>query len=338
MRFDTPIYFQRVVPGKYDEQSHNYGEDEITETEILANVADTGAETLKLVYGKIKQGSLTIKLQMPYKKAFDRIRVGDKFYTVDLSKTPRNQQILVVSELQGAYTGLIATGGYAEGYEDGKKAEKAEFWQNFMNRNLNYSLYGFSTDAFYPVGTLEFKGSCQRAFYNFSTNSYGTAISFDLATRLKECGATLDFSKATDVAYLFGSSGVFSLPEMNFTSATKLDAPLNNCTFLTTVEKIVLKDNGSNTFSSNTFNCKALVEVRFEGIIGTNITFQYCPLLSVESMKSIILHLANYFGTDKEFLYTVKFPDNCWQALEADSPAPDGSKWADYVFNLGWNT
>lgn len=102
MRFDTPIYFQCVQAGKLDENTHNYGQDTVIETKVYANVSTTATETLKIVYGDIKQNSLTIRLQMPYKNVFDRIKVGEKFYKVDSAKQLRNKQVFIVSEVQGS--------------------------------------------------------------------------------------------------------------------------------------------------------------------------------------------------------------------------------------------
>lgn len=100
MRFDTPVYFQQVMPGEYDESTGNYGDDIINEELVYARVNNTGTETLNLIYGEIRQDSLIIKLQMPYTAAFDRIKVGDKFYKVDSVKQLKNIQVYVVSELQ----------------------------------------------------------------------------------------------------------------------------------------------------------------------------------------------------------------------------------------------
>lgn len=97
MRYDTPIFFQQVKSGELNVDSGNYDEDIVTEEKCFASVASTGTETLRLVYNGIKQESLTIKLLRPYKKPFDRIRIGAKIYTVDLSK--RNKAF-VVSEVQ----------------------------------------------------------------------------------------------------------------------------------------------------------------------------------------------------------------------------------------------
>ena len=101
MRFDTPIYFQTVIEeGKYNEETGNYAEDTVTEDEIFASVTNSTTETLKLVYGTIKQGSFTIRLQNIYSKPFNRIKIGEKLYKVDYSRELKVKHIFVVSEVQ----------------------------------------------------------------------------------------------------------------------------------------------------------------------------------------------------------------------------------------------
>lgn len=101
MRFDTPIYFQHVTAGEYDKLTGNYAEDTVTEAMRWASVTNTGAQTHKLIYGDIKQESLTIRLQMPYGDPFDRVRIGEKVYRVDFSRNLRTKQAFIVSEVQG---------------------------------------------------------------------------------------------------------------------------------------------------------------------------------------------------------------------------------------------
>ena len=96
MRYNTPIYFQLNRKPDYDVTSGDYIEVAPDEEKCFANVTDSGVETLNLVYGGLKQGSLTIRLQRPYKRPFNTIRVGDKQYRVDFS---RNQQAFIVSEV-----------------------------------------------------------------------------------------------------------------------------------------------------------------------------------------------------------------------------------------------
>lgn len=100
MRFDTPIYFQRKVKGPYDASTGNYGPATTEEVVRYASITNTGTDTLNLVYGELKQGSLTVILQMPYTVPFDRIRIGDKHYRVDRERRLRTKHTFVVSEVQ----------------------------------------------------------------------------------------------------------------------------------------------------------------------------------------------------------------------------------------------
>lgn len=100
MRYDTPVYFQKITPGEYDPDTGDTAEDTIEEIERFASVYSTGTEMLNLVYGQIRQDSLTIQLQTQYKAPFDRIRIGETVYKVDTVQNLRVKQYFVVSEVQ----------------------------------------------------------------------------------------------------------------------------------------------------------------------------------------------------------------------------------------------
>lgn len=100
MRFDTPVYFQRITKGAYNAVTGDYDADTITEEKRYASVTNSGDETLRLVYGELKQGSLTVRLLNHYSKPFARLRIGDKLYAVDLSRKLRTKHNFVVSEVQ----------------------------------------------------------------------------------------------------------------------------------------------------------------------------------------------------------------------------------------------
>lgn len=99
MRYDTPIYFQRVTPGTYDPATGDYAPETVIETPRQASVMDTRTETLRLVYGEIRQGSLTIHIQNHYQEPFDRVRIGNKVYAVDYRRRLRVKESFVLSEV-----------------------------------------------------------------------------------------------------------------------------------------------------------------------------------------------------------------------------------------------
>lgn len=100
MRYDTKVFFQSVEEGEYDKKTGNYGADSVVEVMRRASVMDTGSETMKIVYGGLKQGSLVIQLQTHYTDSFDWIRVGDKLYRVDREQKLRTKHVFIVSEVQ----------------------------------------------------------------------------------------------------------------------------------------------------------------------------------------------------------------------------------------------
>ena len=100
MRYDKPIFFQRTVPGEYDPSTGNYFDDFVTEVCKYASVTSSGINTLNLVYGQIKQGSLIVRLQTHHADPFDRIRIDGKRYRVDMERKLRNAHVFVVSEVQ----------------------------------------------------------------------------------------------------------------------------------------------------------------------------------------------------------------------------------------------
>lgn len=100
MRYDTPIYFEKLSPGVYDETVGDYGDPVVVSAKRLASVVNTSEKQMLLIYGGIRQGSKTISLLNAYVEVFDRIRVGTKLYTVDRRISLRTKQAFVCSEIQ----------------------------------------------------------------------------------------------------------------------------------------------------------------------------------------------------------------------------------------------
>ena len=99
MRYDTPIYFEKLSPGVYDETVGDYGDPVVVSTKRLASVVNTSDKQMHLIYGGIREGSKTISLLNAYGEVFDRIRVGSKLYTVDRRISLRTKQAFVCSEI-----------------------------------------------------------------------------------------------------------------------------------------------------------------------------------------------------------------------------------------------
>lgn len=110
MRFDTPIIFERLKPGRYDAATGNHYPAEVEKTERFAAVTNAGESALKLVSGdsggihrapaRIAEGALTVRIQGAYEKPFDLIRIGGKAYRVETRRKLRRMETFAVSEVQ----------------------------------------------------------------------------------------------------------------------------------------------------------------------------------------------------------------------------------------------
>lgn len=101
MRYDTPVYFQIVTSGEYDDATGDYKDSTTSEIMRFANVTDAGTSTVGINFGKLKQGSKAVRIKGIKADNFDRIRIGDKLYTADNVITREGKwQVFIVSEVQ----------------------------------------------------------------------------------------------------------------------------------------------------------------------------------------------------------------------------------------------
>lgn len=102
MRYDRKIWLVDESAPEYDETTGDYTDGAIERYYRDANVSDTGTETMNMLYGKIKQGALTVRVQnqieMPY-RYIEVDTIGNK-YLIDRVKHHRNEVVLFVSESQ----------------------------------------------------------------------------------------------------------------------------------------------------------------------------------------------------------------------------------------------
>ena len=227
--------------------------------------------------------------------------------------------------------------GLVDGREEGIQTEYDRFWDTFQ-RNGNRREYasafgggGWTSAIFQPKYDIICTGDCRRIF-----SDNGNSI--DLIDQLEAQNVILDTSGATNLQEMFRYNGFTRIPEINTVGCSSLPNLLYYPPRLWYIENIVLRDDGSQTIDTMTTGASALTHLRISGTIGNNANFSTNPLDN-ESMKSVITHLKNYAGAADAGKKTLKLSDACWTALEADSTAPDGNTWRDYVeTTLGWLT
>ena len=98
MRYSTPIYFVKEGEDEYDYATGDYITTEPIKHEAWANVSDTGTERMRLIYGALKQGAITVRIQGKHDEVFDYVEVDDKKYNVGAFRTFRNDQSFNLSE------------------------------------------------------------------------------------------------------------------------------------------------------------------------------------------------------------------------------------------------
>lgn len=118
-------------------------------------------------------------------------------------------------------------------------------------------------------------------------NKEGSGAS--LKTALSNSNVILDTSKATSLSSMFGYSAVLDVPVINTTSADQVDRIFESSRILKTIDTLVLRDNGSQTFNNVFVNCNELENLAIEGAIGQNgFNVQWCSKLTHDSLISII--------------------------------------------------
>lgn len=223
------------------------------------------------------------------------------------------------------------------GYEKGKSEGGGDgfydtFWDetqaNGTRTNYQYAFHGkgWTDNNFKPKYPIVPTGS-------------GGSYMFKESGLKKPDLSKVDFSKGGGIIQTFMNSSVEELGVLDFSSVAAGYNGINQtflyCSSLRKIEKIILPN--ARIKIDGFGECKRLEEIRFNGTIYQHPNFQQSPL-SVDSMKNIISCLNNYTGTSEEFSNKLIFSDECWAALEADSTAPTGTTWAEYVSSLGWDT
>lgn len=171
-----------------------------------------------------------------------------------------------------------------EVYDAGKQAEHDRFWDSYQNcgNRVNY------TNAFAGNGwTAEiFKPLYDIVPITTYMMFYQNTINVDLVEYLKELNITLDFSKCVNLQYLFGNAAFTRVGIIDTTSCSNLSYVFASATKLVTIDKLILKSDGSQTVNKDCFSwCGALENVIIEGVIGVNnFNFQWSTKLTKDSI------------------------------------------------------
>jgi hypothetical protein len=191
-------------------------------------------------------------------------------------------------------------------YEAGKKADHDEFWDAFQSdgtlTSYSYAFaYGrWNDETFKPKYDIKPTSANFMFAYN---NNVGTGTSSkycitDLSACFERTGTKLDTSSAIEMQQVFYmGKGFTRLPPISFENCIELSATFYGCTELRTIDKLILKSDGTNTFTKNSWDfpfgqCTALKNITIEGSVGDSINLSHSPL-TAESLVSVVEHLSD---------------------------------------------
>lgn len=245
----------------------------------------------------------------------------------------------------------VYSAGHKAGVEAGKQVHKKEFWDTFFNygkRKEWRCAFGacFDKTLLDELKNVPYVITPVRG-YAAANVEYGIFYytNRDNAAQLVDIShIKFDFSK---IGFNYNISNVFLNAAvdniiLDLTPIKKVSQLFVYSDSSTKPTKITLTVTEDLTSYSNPFyylnNTKG-VNIQFtEGsVIAASISFSYTTGLIVESAINIINTLKNYVGTDQEFIYTLTFPTEVWDRLEASGiTPPSGNTWKEHVNNKGW--
>ena len=175
-------------------------------------------------------------------------------------------------------------------YDAGLEAERNTLWNGILSsgrEDWSGVFRNWQDSMFYPTKDIIIPANKSAAHFIRLFN-FPTKTPFNLKQRLVDCDVSLNTSAATDMQYFASHSYITHLPQIDFSSCTTL----SNC-FLYAYElvsvSIVLKSDGSQTFSSAFRKATKLEELEITGTIGQNgFDVSTSPLLTHDSLMSII--------------------------------------------------
>lgn len=170
-------------------------------------------------------------------------------------------------------------------YDAGKEAEWSALWDAIQRGgDVSNEVIGlfcgpsWNDETFKPKYNIVTKGAVQYLFRDCKIT--------DLKGILESRGLVLDTSAGTNFYATFQGSTITRIPTIDAHKATMLSQTFFNCPNLISIDKLILS--ASITYSGTFYNCRELVNLTIEGTIGTNFEIDDSPLLTHDSLMSII--------------------------------------------------
>lgn len=209
-------------------------------------------------------------------------------------------------------------------FEAGQKSEYDRFWDKYQKNGAklwyNYAFAGtrWTEETFKPKYDLVASG-CAYMFSDCAVKN--------LKTTLENLGLTLDTSTATSAVYMFSNSYIAEVGELDMTSAVVLTGIFYGARIVS-VDKLILRSDGTNTLINAFYNASNLENIIFEGTVGASVDMHWSTNLSRVSIESLLSHLSD----EKSGLGVTLSLDAVNKAFESSDGACDGADTDE------WNT
>lgn len=221
--------------------------------------------------------------------------------------------------------GSGGAGNIEEYIEQGRQEEWSEFWDAYQANgaltNYNQAFYGerWTEATFKPKYSIS-PILAAEMFRN-------SMLNIDLSSLCSELNINIDFSKCTNTTYLFYGSRIIRLPEIDLTSVNDIATrEFGEMRSLTTIDKLIIKSDGSQRFANTFTNDDKLENLTIEGTIGQNgFNVQWCPLTH-ESLMNIINALQDKTGISGSWKVTLG-PDNIAKLTSDELKIAENKGW-----------
>jgi hypothetical protein len=199
-----------------------------------------------------------------------------------------------IDDLFGIFTIIKST--IAKTYEDGIQEEYDRFWDTYQrgysDGSFAFAGRGWNIETFKPKKNIDFTNN-----YMLFRDSY---IDGDLVEILNNLGITFSTARADSLYMAFYNTKFTRIGEIDTTKSSVNQSLFEKSSKLETIDKIIVA--GFKGCSNAFTNCTALKNITFEGTIGNSISFASSPLLTTESIDSIINALQDLTGATSKTL------------------------------------
>ena len=211
-------------------------------------------------------------------------------------------------------------------YEAGKNAELREFWDDLQyggtRNDYRYAFYYMPDEHYRPV--YDIIGQLKQAYINSTVTN-----------------TLVNLVGTGDCSYMFQDvSTLTTVPSIDVSGATGIDALFYGCTNLNTIGELILANDGSNVFTNRTlYRCNSLSNINnIVGVFGNTVDFSYCPL-SRESILKVVGALSDTPSGNPVVTFKKSAVNVAFQTTDGANDGSNSVEWENLITpkrNNGW--